>query len=428
VSADNIHTETSAAWPLPFELTQAIALELAKPQMEDGVSPDLNTFRLVCKAFDTVGKRAWVVLAKAYPKCGYTTLCLPPKAKSLEDLAEIFLANGGILGKLVTNVRLSVLPSTNAEFVNFGVGIGHWDSARQLPLHHSASEQVHRRVITVEQLMIDLGMSSNQMDFLRDAITPARQAMLELVLDKIPNAVSFEVLTPLHKARAVKLPYQFEWMDDYDYAGCCELMSSLSFRCKFADMTLDLGLDVELDDPWPLSLFVTKTTSMHIRTSEGFFERDTIVKALTRAKELTTLSVCMERLHPFDSLQSDILTDVPVLSKLKAFCLTGFLVTHHLIHFLNAHRASLDAVRLRGYTEHEDMILDLVRFMRSKLKPQECHLEIDEMELTETGANPTNPFGLRDLLRSLGDAPVIDDSEPLRDGHCALLSKYVLGS
>jgi len=56
--------------------------------MADGTSPNLHAFRLVCKAFSPVGKKAWEILAKQHPKSGYTTLCLAPRKNSPEyDLA-----------------------------------------------------------------------------------------------------------------------------------------------------------------------------------------------------------------------------------------------------------------------------------------------------------------------------------------------------
>jgi len=307
---------------MPYELTLTIALEIAHPQIQyelryddvHAVSHDLNTFRLVCKAFDIIGKKAWGALAKVYPKCGYNTLCLPPKEKSLMDLAKIFLANEGVLGKLVTNIRLTVLPSTHAEFVNHGFGIGQWNSERpETPLCHSVVDQVHRRVIAVEQLMIGLGMSSNQMDFLRNAVTPASQAMLELILDKIPNAVSLDILTPddmSWRSRVVT------WVDEYDYVGCCKLMSSVSSQYDFASLTLSFG-DLELVTPLPFSLSVPRITSMHIRTSEAFLERDTIIKALAIAKELTTLHLALEWAYHGYNQHMELLTSISVFPKLE---------------------------------------------------------------------------------------------------------------
>lgn len=134
-----------------MELTRGIALELAQPQIQQEIyydmpafSLDLHAFRLVCKTFGAIGKKAWVILAREYPTSGYTTLYLPPRENSLVDLAEVFLADDGLLGKLVTSFKLTVMPSTHTEVVNPGVGRDHWDSERPQTPPITAPPSKHR--------------------------------------------------------------------------------------------------------------------------------------------------------------------------------------------------------------------------------------------------------------------------------------------
>jgi len=415
-----------------LELTLSIALELAQPQIQyelryemSAVSHDLHAFRLVCKIFSTIGKKAWVILAKEYPTSGYTTLRLPPRENSLLDLAEVFLADEGLLGKLVTRFQLVVMPSTHTEVVNAGVSRDRWDSERPpTPPYYSATHQAQKRVIAVEQLESCFEMSSNQMAFLRNAITPASQAMLGLILAKIPNAVSLDIFTP--DDRHWLEPSKFSWVDEYDYAGCCKLMSSLSSRYEFASMTLDFG-DLELTTPLPFPLLVTKITSMQLLPSQAFFERDIIVGALTSAKELTALNLCLEEVTEDDVEQLGILASVPVIPKLKSFCLTRFKFSEAwrgwnqstIAQFLYAHRGTLEVVKLEGYVLEESMLLNIVYFIRSKLRLRDCDLEL------WTSIDYIS-FELRDLIRRLGGHAVINDSEDIEGRHLALLNRYVL--
>jgi len=425
---------------LPLEITLVIALELAKPQMSDGISLDLHTFRLVCKAFSLIGKKAWTILARDHKWSGYTTLCLPPRKNTLVDLAQIFLADEGGLGKLVTNIKLAVMPSTHAEVTNPGVGDARWSSERpQIFAHDGENDLAQKRAVAVEQLMSRLQMSSNQIDFLQHAVTPSNQADIGLVLDQLPNAVSLNICAPSKIDWSVRSVFgvqrRLDWLDDYDFAGCCQLMNSVSSRCGFKNVILDLGYDLWLDRTQdnvrgtphlPLLLYVTKVTYMHICFSRTFAERDAVGAALSSAQQLTDLSLYMSMCSYYEQRRLDILSRIPLLPRLQKLSLSNLMLTpgrrsfadSTLAQLLSAHRGTLNDVELDGFTEHESTILDMVQFMRSNLKLEDCGLAFE-------AEDPS--VELRDLIRSLGGPSAIDATFRIVDNNFTLLSRYILG-
>jgi len=70
-------------------------------------------------------------------------------------------------------------------------------------------------------------------------------------------------------------------------------------------------------------------------------------------------------------------------------------------------------VRLQGLVAHESITLDIVHFLRSKLKLNECGLELDSSQ---------ESVELRDLIRRLGGPAVKRQPET---EHFAILSRYI---
>jgi len=478
-------TDHSKAWPLPHELTLAIAMELTYPRestpgavtdeendeettehedyrtnegedsdsteqdddnsnaQEDNATTytDLHNFRLVCKTFGIVGKSAWKKLAKQDP--GYATLRLPPRKNTLLDLADVFLADGAALGKLVKTVRLSVYPSIHSELSDQMLMLEQsgWMS---LPSSDNdiVGQQRKEAFAAIHRLAKAFGMSFRQMAFVQQATTIGPQAMLHLVLQALPDVNHLEI-------NVVQADLPDEVVQEPDYHGSEQMLKSLA---KLPRLT---GLRFFFEDGWDENDCRTRLNDSMLRMAQSCFKgtfRDTNISSLTihttthgkdpyivaipDLKNLETLDITLHGVQGLGNASKIFLSKIHESTVLKTLKVKYFdelentggpdSATTYLSNFLYKYGDTLSHVELIGYLGDEASILHLGRTMRNELQLESCRVRLQCHD-------PPSSELLRLLQYPTASENIFDESDlaykacyPL-DNYIPGLDEYILG-
>ena len=96
-----------------------------------------------------------------------------------------------------------------------------------------------------------------------------------------------------------------------------------------------------------------------------------------------------------------------------------------LIRFLYAHRTTLHEVECSMYFHSEQMLWEVIEFMRRELTLETCNLEVQAWSGEDfAGTVPQ----LRDVIRRFGGLQMaIKDDELIMDKHGPALDRYILG-
>lgn len=104
---------------LPVEILRMIAHEVAKPSVHEEkrhqISINLFKLRLVCRTLSCTATSVFVALTQRDCFSDYTTIYLPPKTGSLEDLKSIFTAKDKTMSNLITKVIYQITTAQREE-------------------------------------------------------------------------------------------------------------------------------------------------------------------------------------------------------------------------------------------------------------------------------------------------------------------------
>ena len=397
---------------------------------------DLHTFRRVCKTFSIIGKSVWAKLAKH--DSAYTTLRLPPRSHDILDLADVFLADGGALGKLVKTIRLTVYPSVHTVFSNETLAYegSHWRSAAPMEWDIAVKER-QERITANANVRGKFRMWPEQMRFVQAVMRVGCQAILDLVIRALTRVARLEIdiAQPDHHVvdmeehnydgsfailRALARLPQITSMSFYHKYGLNEYRSRFGVDNSMLDLFQSCLRDTFFDTIFPTIKSLTIST-----TTCG---ENPYIGVIAAMGSLETLDLSVHEQVDQAQIAMEFLDEVNPLSPLKTLRIRHFdelqntgganSNTTRISNFLYRHRATLRSVELTGYIGHEDWIMHLVKTMRSELQLESCRvrLECDGLRSPE----------LRQLLRDLAPLEIVPDEDGLMYEDCIPLDRYIL--
>ena len=394
----------------------------------NGRLTDLHTFRRVCKTFSIIGKSVWANLAKH--DSAYTTLPLPPRSHDILDLADVFLADGGALGKLVKTIRLTVYPSVHTVSSDETLAYegSRWMSAAPVEWD-IAVKQRQERITAIAYIRGKFRMWPEQMRFVQEVMRVGCQAILDLVIRALTRVTRLEIDIAQPDHHVVD-------MEEHNYDGSFAILRALARLPQITSLSFRhfrIGLDNSmlhlfqscLRDNFFDTIFPTiKSLTIRTTTCGG----NPYIGVVAAMRSLETLDLSVHEQVDQAQITMGFLDEVHQLSPLKTLRIRHFdelqntggahSNTTRISNFLYRHRATLRSVELTGYIGHEDWILHLVKTMRSELQLESCRvrLECDGLRSPE----------LRLLLRDLAPLEIVPDEEGLLYEDCIPLDRYIV--